>query len=203
LVVDQFEETVTRASSEHRGQFARLLTQAGLRSVAVVTTLRPEFLDPLSADPSMAEVRMRPVLVRPLDAAGLATVVVEPARVAGIGVDEALVRRMVADTGTGEALPLLAYALQQLAVGVRRAGSLSAQRYDAVGGVTGALTAQADAALATARDRGGRGTDEVIAGVLPLVTVDEAGRPTRRRVALSDLPDRVRAELGALWIGAC
>jgi Novel STAND NTPase 1/TIR domain len=111
LVVDQFEETLTRASPDRRGQLARLLAQAARGSVAVVATLRPEFLDPLLSDPDLAGLRVRPVPVRPLDTAALATVVVGPARVAGIGVDEALVTRMVADTGTGEALPLLAFAL--------------------------------------------------------------------------------------------
>jgi hypothetical protein len=197
LVVDQFEETLTRASPQRRGQFARLLAHAAVGSVAVVTTLRPEFLDPLSADPTMADLKIRPVLIRPLDAAALTSVVVEPARVAGIEVDDVLVRRMVADTGTGAALPLLAYALAQLAAGVRRGGTLSAQRYDGIGGVAGALSAQADKALAAAREKSGRSAAEVIAGLLRLVTVDETGRPTRRRVAYADLPEPVRVELAA------
>ena len=45
-----------------------------------------------------------------------------PARLAGIDVDEDLVARLVADTDSGEALPLLAYTLSQLADGVQRGG---------------------------------------------------------------------------------
>jgi Novel STAND NTPase 1/TIR domain len=197
LVVDQFEETLTRTSPQRRRQFARLLAHAAAVPVAVVTTLRPEYLNRMLSDPDLADLTVRQVPLRPLDAAALAVAVVWPARVAGIGVDDALVARMVADTGTGEALPLLAYALEQVAAGVARGGRLTSERYDQIGGVAAALSAQADAALADARTRTGRGDDEVIAGLLRLVTVDDTGRPARRRVAHGELPDPVRVELAA------
>src|SRR5262249_30000297 len=110
---------------------------------------------------------------------------------------DVLVRRMVADTGTGEALPLLAYTLAQLAAGGRRGGSLSAQRYDGIGGGAGALSTEGGKAVDAGRQRSGRSAGEVIAGLLRLVTVDEAGRPTRRRVAYAELPEPVRVELAA------
>src|SRR4051812_12249010 len=75
---------------------------------------------------------------------------------AGMGVDEELVARLVADTGGGEALPLLAYTLEKLADGVTRGGRLSATRYEELGGVRGALALQADAALVEAVTAGGR-----------------------------------------------
>src|SRR5262249_11490734 len=53
LVIDQFEETLTRASPDRRGQMARLLAHATPGPVAVVATLRPEFLDPLLSDPNL------------------------------------------------------------------------------------------------------------------------------------------------------
>ena len=74
----------------------------------------------------------------------------EPARLAGIAVEDGLVARLVADTGGGEALPLLAYTLEQLAEGVGRGGRLLMSRYEQLGGVQGTLTRQADAALAEA-----------------------------------------------------
>jgi hypothetical protein len=57
-----------------------------------------------------------------------------PARLAGIGVDEELVARLVGETGSGEALPLLAFTLAQLAEGVGRGGRLSGTRYAQLGG---------------------------------------------------------------------
>ncbi len=59
----------------------------------------------------------------------------------------------------------------------------------------GALTRQADAALADATAAGGRRREEVIAGLLRLVTVDEQGRPTRWRVRRDELPELVNREL--------
>ena len=118
-----------------------------------------------------------------------------PAQLAGIGVDEDLVGRLVADTDSGEALPLLAFTLAQLADGVGRGGQLSQQRYDQLGGVQGALTRQADTALAEATAATGRRREEVIAGLLRLVTVDEQGRPARWRVSRDKLPEPVTREL--------
>jgi hypothetical protein len=79
-----------------------------------------------------------------------------PARLAGIAVAEDLVARVVADTDSGEALPLLAFTLAQLADGLTRGDHLSRARYDQLGGVQGALTRQADAALAEASAVTGR-----------------------------------------------
>jgi hypothetical protein len=105
--------------------------------------------------------------------------------------------RLVTDTDSGEALPLLAFALAQLADGVARGGHLSGTRYEQLGGVQGALIRQADAALTDASALTGRPPEEVIAGLLRLVTVDEQGRPTRWRVPCEELPEPVSRELDA------
>ncbi|MGH3828711.1 MAG: AAA family ATPase, partial [Pseudonocardiaceae bacterium] len=197
VVVDQFEELLTQATPAARSRFARLLHPALGGPVQVVATLRPEFLDPLLIDSELAVLPTRPYPLRPLRREALAAVIQGPARLAGIGVDEDLVARLVGDTDSGEALPLLAFTLAQLAEGITRGGQLSGARYDQLGGVRGALTRQADAALAEASAAGGRGRAEVIAGLLRLVTVDEQGRPTRWRVPRDELPERAIRELDA------
>jgi hypothetical protein len=78
---------------------------------------------------------------------------------------------------------------------VSRGGELSNARYDELGGVQGALTRQADAALAEAAEAGGRSRPQVIGGLLRLVTVDEDGRPTRWRVLGDELPAPVTVEV--------
>ncbi len=80
----------------------------------------------------------------------------QPARLAGIKVDHALVDRLVEDTDSGDALSLLAFTLAQLADGVGREGRLSAACYDQLGGVRGARPRQADQALAAATNITGR-----------------------------------------------
>jgi hypothetical protein len=122
-------------------------------------------------------------------------VIEKPARLAGIKVEAHLVARLVKDTASGEALPLLAFTLAQLAEGVSRGGQLSVARYEQLGGVQGALTRQADTALAEALTAGGRSSEEVVAGLLRLVTLDEQGHPTRWRARRDELPTPVLTEL--------
>src|SRR5262249_36915188 len=153
-----------------------------------VATLRPEFLSPLLADRELSPAPPRIFPLRPLSRQALASVIAEPAQVAGIEIDTELVDRLVTDTGSREALPLLAFSLAQLALGVGRGSRLSEDRYDQLGGVRAALVRQADAALAEAQTATGRTADQVLAGLLRLVTVDEHGHPTGQRVARDQLP---------------
>ncbi len=152
LVIDQLEEVLTQTPAGERARFARLLAPAVRGPVQVVATLRPEFWDPLLLCPELAglELGRRPFAVRPLAREALPAVIEEPARLAGIAIEDGLVARLVADTEGGEALPLLAYTLEQLVEGVGRGGRLLMSRYEQLGGVQGTLTRQADAALAEA-----------------------------------------------------
>jgi WD40 repeat protein/energy-coupling factor transporter ATP-binding protein EcfA2 len=196
VVVDQFEELLTQTDPVQRTRFAELLKPALAGPVQVVATLRPEFLDQLLTESSLVELLSdRPRILWPLSRDGLTTVIKGPAQLAGITVADDLVTRLVADTDSGEALPLLAFTLAELADGVGRGGQLSQDRYVRLGGVRGALTRQAEAALAEAARASGRREDEIIAALLRLVTVDEQGRPTRWRVPCDELPESAAREL--------
>jgi WD40 repeat protein len=195
IVVDQFEELLTQTAPIERARFAELLGPALDGPVQLVATLRSEFLDQLLADPGLATLPTQVYPLRPLRREALRSVIEKPARLAGIDVDDSLVDRLVNDTDSGEALPLLAFTLAQLADGISRGGRLSSTRYDKLGGVQSALTDQANAALADAIAAGGRSCEQVIAGLLRLVTVDEQGRPTRWRVPRNHLPEPVAREL--------
>ena len=188
LVVDQFEELLSQSATRDRVRFAELLRPAAGRPVQVVATIRPEFLDQLLRSPELAGLPARTYTVRPLPRDALAAVIERPARLADIAIDDGLVTRLVSDTDGGEALPLLAYTLAELAEGVERGGRLLLSRYEHLGGVRGTLARQADAALDAAAAVGGRNREQIVRGLLALVTVDEHGRPTRRRVPLGELP---------------
>ena len=196
LVIDQLEEVLTQTPAGERARFAQLLAPAVRGPVQVVATLRPEFWDPLLLCPELAglELGRRPFAVRPLAREALPAVIEEPARLAGIAIEDGLVARLVADTEGGEALPLLAYTLEQLVEGVGRGGRLLMSRYEQLGGVQGTLTRQADAALAEAVTVGGRAEMLVVRDLLRLVTVDEEGHPTRWRLPRSELSEQVWAE---------
>jgi hypothetical protein len=197
LVVDQLEELLTLAGAEQRRRLTLLLRPALAGPVHAVATVRPEFLAQLLESRELAGLQMHPYAMRPLHRQAIPTVIEEPARLAGIGIDEDLVRRLAADTGTGDALPLLAFTLEQLAVGVRHGGRLSLEHYEQLGGVRGALIRQAEAALTEAQGCSGRSREDVMTGLLRLVTVDEQGRPAQRRVPRDELPQPLREELDA------
>jgi Novel STAND NTPase 1 len=81
------------------------------------------------------------------------------------------VDRLVNDTKIGEALPLLAFTLEQLSKGAGRGGWLSMERYEQLGGVQGTLSKQADLAMAEAVAKTHRTPEDVLAGLLQLVVV--------------------------------
>ncbi|MBV9164349.1 MAG: TIR domain-containing protein [Pseudonocardiales bacterium] len=195
IVVDQFEELLTQSGSTERARFAELLCPALAAPVHVVGTVRPEFLDPLLSDTALTSLTTSLYPLRPLAREALRLVITGPARLVGIDVEDHLVAQLVEDTGTGEALPLLAFTLAQLAQGVHRGGQLSTARYDELGGVQGALTRQADLALTEASATSGRDRAAVLSGLLRVVTVDEQSRPTRWRVPRAELPEPVTREL--------
>ena len=195
IVVDQFEELLTQTARPERAEFATTLQPALGGPVQVLATLRPEFLDPIAKDSDLSKLPRRIREVRPLEADALRSVIEEPAKLAGLGAEEDLVTRLVSDTGGGDALPLLAFTLQQLADGLTRGGALTHRRYTEIGGVQGALQRQADAALKEACSTTGATRDQVISSQLSLVTIDEQGRPTKRHVVLDELSGPVAAQL--------
>ena len=193
LVVDQAEE-LTRVGREERAAFIALLTAGieGSRRLWVVATLRSEFLDALLQDPAMVKLIGEPDVLGPLDSARIPEVVEGPAGRAGIDFDPGLVGRIAADTRGGDALPLLAYTLQQL---YERAGPerrITQADYEAIGGVPGAVTSRADQ-ISEELGRRGKGT-LVVPTLLRFAAVDAAGSSAGRmvrRASLSEDEDEV------------
>ncbi|MHC1560795.1 nSTAND1 domain-containing NTPase [Actinomycetospora sp. C-140] len=200
LVVDQFEELVTQADDAARADFLRAIVPTLGRPLQVVAALRPEFLDQVLSSTEIADLPKHLHTIAPLRREALVAVVERPAQLAGLHLEDGLVDRLVDDTGTGDALPLLAYALAQLtdsAVhdGHYRGAHLTHARYDQLGGVDGALTRQADQALIAATQAGGRGRDAVVRELLRLVVVDERRRPLRSRAPRHELSAPAAREL--------
>jgi WD40 repeat protein len=195
VVVDQFEELLTRGDEATRARFAELMGPALSRSVQLVVTLRPEYLGTLLDSPELAALPKRVEAIHPLRREALRSVIAEPARLAGLHIDDELVDRLVTDTGDGTALPLLAYTLAQLSEEHGPGDRLLRSRYTQLNGVQGALVTQAGKALAEAEAVNGRNQDDVLRGLLRLVTVDERDQPARSRVPLAELPERTAAEL--------
>ncbi|MER5457047.1 hypothetical protein ABT008_19885 [Micromonospora sp. NPDC002389] len=190
LIVDQLEELVTLSGPAERRLFLDQVASAlrADRRLWVVATLRIEFLAELLAG-EHAELFAAPTAVGTMRRGELVRVVEEPARLAGMGFAPGLVDTIVEETGTPDALPLLAYLLQELYLAVGPGNTVTRQRYRESGGVTGALARQADAVLAELRSR--YDVELILTTLLRLVSMD-GGEPTRRRVPLAELSTEQR-----------
>ena len=158
LVVDQLEEAITQLGSEEKARFVLSLGQhaagagggqprPGLR---VLCTLREDYTTRLAALGALGELLERAVrFVAPPSVASGRAIVLEPARLAGVAVDD---ERPVVDDVLKELrsdevrLPLVAFALGDWWA-ARRGGVLPAEAWARIGGVSGALSRHADATL--------------------------------------------------------
>ncbi|MET8090775.1 AAA family ATPase [Micromonospora sp. NPDC005220] len=194
LILDQLEELVTLSSAAEQATFLEQIATAldADRRLWVVATLRVEFLADLLAGPR-PELFASPVALGTMRPADLVAVVEQPAQLAGTRFEDGLVEQIVADTATPDALPLLAYLLQELHRAAGPGQTATRQAYQALGGVAGALGRQADAAMAEVRRESS--TEDVLATLLRLVAM-EGAEPTRRRVPLRDLSDIQRRVIG-------
>ncbi|MGW2988272.1 NACHT and WD repeat domain-containing protein [Streptomyces goshikiensis] len=203
LVVDQLEELLTLSGPGERTAFAAEVRELLRREpkVWLVGTLRSDFLTGL-LEADLAELAHEPVLIGPLGRDALHEVVARPAAAAGASFEPGLVSRIVDDCGGGDALPLLAYALQELYARAGGAGStLTHAHYREAGGVAGALVGQADRIHAALLGPGPReGADPVVEMLLRLVTV-ERDEPTRRRVPRDELGPAEREMADAFVAG--
>jgi energy-coupling factor transporter ATP-binding protein EcfA2 len=193
--IDQAEELFTRTPPQALQRFARLLGEALAGPVHILAPMRSEFLDDLRDLPALGEVSIEAYVLAPLQPEMLREVIEEPASVARLRLEDGLAAALVADTGSGEALPLLAFTLRQLAEGLSAGGALTLARYHDLGGVRGALSRHADAALTEAMRASGLTEGEVLGGLTRLVTIDDAGRRARRRITLTSLSPPLRLAL--------
>src|SRR3712207_9329611 len=92
---------------------------------------------------------------------------------------------MVEETSGGDALPLLAYTLQELWQRVGLEGTVRFTDYEAVGGVVGALRRRADR-ITGELTRRGQG-HLIVPTLLKLASVEGEEEPTRRRLRRSEL----------------
>ncbi|MDQ3765694.1 MAG: hypothetical protein M3460_31105 [Actinomycetota bacterium] len=125
VTVDQAEELFTRTTPAAMQRFALLLRDAVVGPVRVVAAMRSEFLDDLSDLPALAGVPIEAYVLASLDREALREVIEQPAKVARLRLDDGLAAQLVADTDGGEALPLLAFVLRQLAEGLPVGGTLA------------------------------------------------------------------------------
>ena len=195
VVVDQAEELVTMTSAVERQAFLEALTTSctAPSPLRVVMTARTDMWDKVAAETGKFAMSVAPTVlhVPPLSRTDLAEVISEPARRSHLTLEDGLVQRLVDDTGSGDALPLLAFTLARLATDAED-GRLTHAEYDAIGGVKGAIASRASE-VAT----GGRTEEQVAEAILHLVNLTDE-TPHKRLARAVDVPPQHREILDDL-----
>jgi len=198
VAVDQLEELWdARIDEEQREQFLARLTELATDPgrLVVVVAVRADFYGKCVSHPALLSLfRDRQALVGAMDRESLRRAVIEPAARLGRKVEPELIEALLHDLaprateGQGydaATLPLFSHTL--LAVWQRASGAtLGVAQYVAAGGVAGAVQLTAEAAFSSLSEDQRRFVRRLF-GVL--VTVDDEGLVTRRRIAHEDLEE--------------
>jgi conflict system STAND superfamily ATPase/TIR domain-containing protein/WD40 domain-containing protein len=196
LFIDQAEDLLTRADKAQVTDLMARLQAVDPDRLVVIAAVRSMSLDAWLQEPALAWLgQADPVWVRPLRREALREVIVRPAHIAGIRFEpDTLVDRIVEDTTQGNALPLLAALLEELAEGHSRLSPavITAKRYDEIGPVSRVIERRALEATTYIGARRKIPEAAVIDAFLRLVDVDDDGRVTGADVVLDDIPEDVR-----------
>lgn len=117
LCIDQFEEIISVRSTETHaflGALAVLTDQEVNLPFLVVATSRSDALDELLATPEIAAIGPMTYPLRPMPLDRVRRIIIGPAAVASINLEEGLVERILRDVPSSDVLPLLAFTLREL-----------------------------------------------------------------------------------------
>ena len=199
-IVDQFEELYTVAAEEYRNAFSHLIAAAAkCPRLRVVLTLRGDFYHRAIGHPELA--RLLRTGSFPLAAPGpaaLEEMITRPAERAGLEFDPVTLPQIILeDTGAKPgALPLMAFALNELYEARTEDGKLTESAYEGFGGVQGAIGQRAEQ---TFEELDGTAQQALASVFSELVEVTEAenGWVATRRHASRDKVASVDTHQGA------
>jgi WD40 repeat protein len=160
LLVDQFEELFAAQSDKTRQAFAVVLQQlVESGRVWTVATLRADLYEPLLVQPELKALKEKGASLDlgPPGPAELAEIVRAPAAAAGLTFEPDaekgfLDERLLADAKTADSLPLLQFTLRQLyerRVEANDKTLLTHAVYEELGGLVGAIAAEAERAVSS------------------------------------------------------
>jgi WD40 repeat protein len=147
LVVDQFEELLGHAADHPATRFVALLRQVLTDEhcpLLIIGTMRSDFLGVLQACSSLQGIGFRSFSVGPMVREGMRQIVEEPAVLGQIQLESGLTDRLLNDTGSADALPLLAFTLRMLWDRHHDRHQFTINDYLAFGGLQGAVAQVAD-----------------------------------------------------------
>jgi WD40 repeat protein len=198
LSIDQFEELLGGAGSPQEGSSSqagpflamlRVALEGADRKLLVVGTLRSDFLGSFQCHPSLRDLPFDELMLGPMGVDGYTRIIEGPAEVAGLKLEPGLTQRMVKDTETDDALPLLAFTLRELwEVEGREEGELTIDAYaNKLHGLTGSVQRAADGVI-DARPLSEAQRNDLRQAFLAMTRINEQGNYARRSVRWSDLP---------------
>jgi WD40 repeat protein len=206
LPIDQGEELFGAADPEQARRFCQILSLAlssELPLIAVMA-LRSDYLGLLQSAEHLG-ARFEEFSLGPMPLDRIAQIIEGPARVAGLGIDEAFVHQAVRDAKTEDALPLLAFALRELYDRAADGKHLSLAEYNALGDAREDLTPlenavrkAADNVLTETRPDEKELTALREAFVPAMVRVNEQGEYVRRPARWDELPNKAHSLLERL-----
>ncbi len=206
LVIDQFEELLSREDTTDAARFLDFLSclmaypQSPWRCVA---TVRTDHLEAVQRHPALVACQawsaQYPLYRMPTER--LYDVVRLPAEKAGIEFEsDALVDRIVGDTESADALPLLAFALRELHDRFAADHRIADSEYNELGGIRGCLAKVAHRTLLELGIAGASSTDARSQALYTsfsshLVRVDDEDHIVRRTARWTELPENARPML--------
>lgn len=151
IVVDQFEELLgSDMSCKHGNEFMALLrssVESDGSPVMILATMRTDFLSAFQKDTVMSGVDFESLSLGPVRTDSLRKIIESPAKLGAIELEDGLTDRLLADTQSTNALPLLSFTLWVLWRDFHDDGVLALHDYEKLGGLQGAITREADALL--------------------------------------------------------
>jgi hypothetical protein len=211
IAVDQAEELFRADGAEESAALLELLKELTIGDdppVIALFAIRSDSFDRLEHASALEGLPQTTVPLLPLPRGLYKDVIEGPAQRAGqsgrkLVVEPLLTQRLLEDIekgGSGDALPLLAFALEQLYTEFGASGALRLEHFNAIGGLEGAIAKAVERALARAdADRRiplERSARESLLrrGLVPwLAGIDPSTHSPRRNIALkSDIPPEAR-----------
>jgi len=197
LFIDQFEELFTVVAEKHRGTFSTLLARgAELPRLRILVTLRADFYHRCLEHTALEEpLRAGSYPLAAPGVGALYEMITRPAARAGLIFEDALPERILDDAdGEPGALPLMAFALQQLYEERTAEGELTHAAYERFGEVKGAISRRAEDTYSGLDDAAQATLAAVFRELIEVDSTEEGWVATRRRAPLHEAAPTQRAQ---------
>ena len=156
LVIDQFEELLGHDSEDPNHpanaflwRLREALDAEGSPLLALVT-MRSDYLGSLQRAPALRGLGFKSLSVGPMSTEGMRQVIERPAKLGQLELEDGLADLLLHDTGTPDALPLMAFTLRAMWDRFRDDRLLEIREYREFGGLQGGIAQVADETLEAA-----------------------------------------------------